>query len=42
MAVAKQTADALFDKLQATQFTTEPEPDDPSAFEVDIDGNPRA
>ena len=40
MVAAKKTADAIFDELKATQFTTEPEPDDPSSFEVDIDGKP--
>ena len=38
MVAAKKTADAIFSKLNATQFTTEPEADDPSSFEVDIDG----
>jgi choline dehydrogenase-like flavoprotein len=40
MVAAKQTADAIFDKLKAHQFTTEPQPDDPSSFEVEIDGKP--
>ncbi len=35
---AKKTADAIFDMMGATQFTTEPDASDPTAFEVDIDG----
>lgn len=35
MVAAKQTADALFAKLNAPQFTTEPTADDPSSFEVE-------
>jgi choline dehydrogenase-like flavoprotein len=38
MIAAKQTADAIFEKLNAVQFTTEPSPNDPSSFEVEIDG----
>ncbi len=35
---AKKTADAIFEMMGATQFTTEPDASDPTAFEVDIDG----
>ena len=37
---AKQTADAIFNMMGATQFTTPPPKDDPSAFDVVIDGKP--
>lgn len=40
MVAAKLTADAIFAKLNASQFTTEPAPDDPSSFEVEINGKP--
>lgn len=39
-AAAKKTADAIFDMMGATQYTQEPEANDPAAFEVDIDGTP--
>ncbi len=35
---AKKTADAIFEMMGATQFTTEPDASDPAAFEVEIDG----
>ncbi len=37
---AKQTADAIFNLMGATQFTTPPAANDPSAFDVVIDGKP--
>ncbi len=42
MVAAKKAADAIFQKMQATQFTTSLslEDDDPSSFIVDIDGKP--
>ncbi|HMG36322.1 MAG TPA: GMC family oxidoreductase [Blastocatellia bacterium] len=40
MAAAKQTADAIFDKLKAVQFTAPADPTDPSTFMVDINGKP--
>jgi glucose dehydrogenase len=39
-AAAKQTADAIFDMMGAKQFTTPPAADDPTAFDVLIDGKP--
>jgi glucose dehydrogenase len=38
MVAAVQAADSIFQKLGARQFTKPPENDDPSAFEVIIDG----
>ncbi len=32
---AKQAADAIFNKLGATQFTSQPDPNNPSYFEID-------
>jgi choline dehydrogenase-like flavoprotein len=37
---AKKTADAIFDMMGAKQFTTAPAANDPSAFDVVIDGKP--
>lgn len=39
-AAAKQAADAIFNMMGATQFTTAPAANDPSAFDVVIDGKP--
>lgn len=39
-AAAKQTADAIFEMMGARQFTTPPAEDDPSAFDVVINGKP--
>jgi choline dehydrogenase-like flavoprotein len=37
-AAAKQTADSIFQRMGATQFTQTPASDDPTAFSVEIDG----
>ncbi len=39
-AAAKQAADAIFKMMGATQFTTSPAANDPSGFDVIIDGKP--
>lgn len=40
IAAAKQAAETIFNRLGATQFTTDPDPDDPSAFEWTMNGKP--
>jgi choline dehydrogenase-like flavoprotein len=39
LGAAKQAADEIFAMMGATQFTQPPMPNDPSGFEVDIDGH---
>lgn len=40
MVAARQAADAIFEMMGATQYTTVPADDDPAAFDVEIDGKP--